>query len=280
MKNARILVLLLLVAVTLLSCTSRLQPSQSVAKVNGVELYQEDLDREMRHTTAFYQAQYNIDLNAPENASMLAQARSDALTRIVDQELIRQIAAGTFVPQGQSPTVITVSDEEVQARAQQYEQQAGSRDALLQQNGFGSYQEFLDFVRGNLLVEKLAQLYGQGEQVHARHILVATEDEARQVLARLQAGEDFAQVAQEVSTDTGSAQNGGDLGWFGRGTMVAPFETAAFSLTVGQISQPVQTQFGFHIIEVLERGLRPDPQAFQTWFTQVKAQAQVELTGQ
>ncbi len=274
MKNARLLMVLLVLVAALLGCTSRLQ-SKVIATVNGVQLYQDSLDREMRHTVAYYKAQFNIDLSAAENAAMLDQARSEALTRVIDQELVRQIAAGTFVPQGQTATVVTVSDAEVQARAQQYEQQAGNRDDLLRQNGFESYQEFLDFVRGNLLVEKLAGLYGMGQQVHARHILVATEDQARQVLARLQAGEDFAKVAQEVSLDTGSAANGGDLGWFGRGMMVAPFETASFSLEVGQVSEPVQTQYGFHIIELLEKGLRADAQAFQAWFTEVKAQAKI-----
>jgi parvulin-like peptidyl-prolyl isomerase len=118
-------------------------------------------------------------------------------------------------------------------------------------------------------------MYGQAEQVHARHILVATEAEAQQVLARLQNGEDFAAVAQEVSLDTTSGQQGGDLGWFGRGMMVAPFEEAAFALEVNQLSQPVQTQFGYHIIQVTEKGLQADAQAFQTWFEQIRAQAAI-----
>jgi parvulin-like peptidyl-prolyl isomerase len=127
-------------------------------------------------------------------------------------------------------------------------------------------------------VEKLAALYGLGEQVHARHILVATEEEARQVLERLKAGEDFAQLARELSRDTASAKNGGDLGWIGRGMTVEPFEKAAFALEVGRWSEPVQTQFGFHIIQVLEREMRPDAQAFQAWFTQMRAQAEIEIT--
>lgn len=251
--------------------------AQEVARVNGVVLTQADLDREMRHTRAYYRWQLGIDLDAPENAVQLAQARQEALQRIVDQELIRQIAEGLFPP-GQSAPPITVSDEEVRARAQEYEAQAGGREALLEQNGFLSYEEFLEFVRGNLRVEKLAALYALGEQVHARHILVATEEEARQVLERLRAGEDFAQLARELSRDTASGKNGGDLGWFGRGVMVEPFEEAAFALEVGQWSEPVKTQFGFHIIQVLEKGMRPDAQAFQKWFTQMRAQAEIVIT--
>lgn len=91
------------------------------------------------------------------------------------------------------------------------------------------------------------------EQVHVAHILVATQEEAAAALARIQAGEDFAAVAAELSTDTSNNTNGGDLGWFGPGTMVAEFETAAFALTEpGQLSEPVQTQFGWHILKLLE----------------------------
>jgi len=97
-----------------------------------------------------------------------------------------------------------------------------------------------------------AEMPTVAEQVHARHILVATEEEARQVLDRLAAGEAFDALAQELSIDTASAANGGDLGWFSRGQMVAEFEEAAFSLAPGTVSDPVATTYGYHIIEVLE----------------------------
>jgi parvulin-like peptidyl-prolyl isomerase len=93
----------------------------------------------------------------------------------------------------------------------------------------------------------------RAEQVHAVHILVATREAADEVVARINGGEDFADVAREVSTDTGTAGTGGDLGWFPRGIMVAPFEEAAFSLEVGVVSEPVQSEFGWHIIKVLEK---------------------------
>jgi peptidyl-prolyl cis-trans isomerase C len=83
--------------------------------------------------------------------------------------------------------------------------------------------------------------------IRASHILVATEDEAKTVIQRLKAGEDFGAVAKDVSLCPSKAQ-GGDLGEFGRGMMVREFEDAAFALDVGELSGPIQSQFGWHVI--------------------------------
>jgi peptidyl-prolyl cis-trans isomerase C len=85
-------------------------------------------------------------------------------------------------------------------------------------------------------------------QVKARHILVSTLTEAQAVHNKIMAGGDFAQLAQESSSCPSRAQ-GGDLGFFQRGMMVKPFEDAAFGLDVNELSEPVQTQFGFHLIQ-------------------------------
>jgi hypothetical protein len=98
-----------------------------------------------------------------------------------------------------------------------------------------------------------AQVGQTAEQVHAAHILVATHDLAQQIYQQAtQPGADFAQLARQQSTDKATAVNGGDLGWFAREEMVAPFADAAFKLQPGQISQPFQTQFGWHIVKVFE----------------------------
>ena len=95
--------------------------------------------------------------------------------------------------------------------------------------------------------------YTAPEQVRASHILVDTQEAAKAIIADLNKGKNFAEVAQELSTDTGSAARGGDLGFFARGQMVEPFEKAAFALKTGELSKtPVQTQFGWHIIKVAE----------------------------
>lgn len=96
------------------------------------------------------------------------------------------------------------------------------------------------------------------EQVQARHILISGTDaaaraKAHQISKELAAGADFAALAKEHSADTGSAQRGGDLGFFGKGRMVPEFETTAFALKDGQISDPVESQFGLHIIQLQER---------------------------
>jgi peptidyl-prolyl cis-trans isomerase C len=96
------------------------------------------------------------------------------------------------------------------------------------------------------------------EEFNAAHLLVATEDEAKAAKARIDAGEAFADVAKEVSSDS-SGQNGGNLGWFSAGQMVPEFETAAMALEPGQVSDPVQSQYGWHVISLLEKREKAKP---------------------
>ncbi len=119
------------------------------------------------------------------------------------------------------------------------------------------------FIEIRILQEKIkatvvTDVTAAQKQVWARHILVADQALAVSIIGRLNAGEDFAELAKEFSTD-GSSANGGDLGWFGPGAMVAEFETAAFALEKsGDITQtPVQSQFGFHIIQLIAKQDRP-----------------------
>ena len=89
------------------------------------------------------------------------------------------------------------------------------------------------------------------DKIRCAHILVEKLTDAQQILERLKKGEDFAKLAMEKSID-GSRRRGGDLGLFGRGMMVKPFEQAAFNLEKGQISEIVKSEFGYHIIKRLE----------------------------
>lgn len=89
------------------------------------------------------------------------------------------------------------------------------------------------------------------DKIRCAHILVAKQSQALELLEKLKKGESFAKLAQEHSLD-GSRKRGGDLGFFGRGVMVKEFEKAAFGLEKGRVSEPVKTQFGYHIIKRLE----------------------------
>ena len=101
--------------------------------------------------------------------------------------------------------------------------------------------------------EENRHLFDQPEKTEARHILVETIEIANEVVALLRAGEDFVQLAAEYSLDTSNKDAGGYLGFFSRGMMVEEFEAAAFTLEIGVFSDPIQTDFGFHVIEVLDR---------------------------
>ena len=102
--------------------------------------------------------------------------------------------------------------------------------------------------------EDIKAYYDQASmELNARHILVKDEETANEVIEKLNAGEDFATLAKELSEDTGSAENGGDLDWFTVGKMVTEFNDAAYALEVNEISKPVKSQFGYHIIQVTDK---------------------------
>ncbi len=110
--------------------------------------------------------------------------------------------------------------------------------------------------------------YQPQEEVHARHILVETKEEADAIAAELAAGKPFEVLAMEKTIDPSGKQSGGDLGFFGKGQMVPEFETAAFALEPGAISEPIQSQFGWHIIKLEEKRMT-SPASFQQMVSQL-----------
>jgi peptidyl-prolyl cis-trans isomerase D len=147
-------------------------------------------------------------------------------------------------------------------------------------------------IEASLYRQKLQTAIGdevpaQQEEVRAKHILVADEQTANEVMAKIKAGEDWNALASEYSIDTSNKDNGGELGWFPRGQMVSEFETAAFDAPVGALVGPVQTSFGWHIIKIEGHEVRTvDPttlaaqrqKAFNDWLTNQRAQTDIVIT--
>lgn len=195
-------------------------------------------------------------------AQMLKTNGTETLDLMISEEIVRQEA---------EKEDITVSDEEIEAEIAVYEEQYGGAeelDSALAASGM-TVESLKEEVQTYVKIEKLIgpgieitdeqiQTYfdenkeslGQSKQVEASHILTATKEEAEEVQAKLAEGGDFAELAKEYSTDTASAENGGELGAFGAGEMAPAFEEAAFAMKVDDISKPVETEFGFHIIKV------------------------------
>jgi peptidyl-prolyl cis-trans isomerase C len=201
-----------------------------VAKVDGAEIKQSDLDfaaSEVGSQLANYPKADRKRLLLQfviENQLMAAAATKDSLDRAPDFE----------------------------ARLA-YHKRRALRDAYYEKAVRGGVSE--DEAK-KLYDEKIGSVKPEPE-IHARHILVDTEEEAKDIKARLDKGEDFATLAKEKSKDKNA--DGGDLGFFGKGQMLKPFEDAAFALDVGKISDPVKTQFGWHIIKIEEKRDRPAP---------------------
>ena len=189
-------------------------------------------------------------------------------------------------------------DADVEAQLTQAREGAGENfEQALQQAGYEdeaalrtSIQESLilqgvvEQLRGEVTVspDSVRQFYDQNraqfgtpEQVCARHILLEDEARADELFIQLQDGGNFAEIARNNSTDTGSGQQGGDLGCFGRGQMVPPFEEAAFGAEVGDTVGPVQSDFGYHIIRVYEKN-----PAATTPFPEVREQVREQLVNQ
>jgi hypothetical protein len=171
-----------------------------------------------------------------------------------------------------------------------YENTFATAQASLREAGI-SKEQYEKIFETELLRKKLfeavtADIALEQDQLWARHILVATEEEARAVIERLNNGEEFGALAAELSQDTGSGANGGDLGWFVKGAMVAPFEEAAYALEVGEISEPVQSDFGWHIIQLIDRATLPmttaeyeqaRQAAFDDFLTKLREESEVTI---
>ena len=210
-----------------------------VARVNGVDIRQSDL--------AFAEEEIggNMPTIPPE------QKRDYLINYLVDVIVLSQAAEKQKL--GDRPDV---------KRRLAFDHNRLLMESLLQDAGKSALS---DEAERKVYDEAVKQVKNE-EEVHARHILVPTEDEAKAILAQLKGGADFATLAKEKSKDPGAAE-GGDLGYFTKEQMVPEFSEVAFKLGKGQLSDPVKTQFGWHIIKVEDKRTRPTPT-----FEQVKPQ--------
>ncbi|NMD72037.1 peptidylprolyl isomerase PrsA [Bacillus sp. DNRA2] len=160
-----------------------------------------------------------------------------------------------------------VTDEELNKKVNEIKDQAGANfEMLLAQNGLKDEKELKELLKPQLLIEKaglkevkasekeMKEYYEKLKpEIKARHILVDSEEKAKEVKAKLDGGAKFEDLAKEYSTDPGSKDKGGDLGWFGAGAMVPEFEEAAYALKKDEISGPVKTDNGWHIIQLTDK---------------------------
>jgi peptidyl-prolyl cis-trans isomerase C len=216
-----------------------------LAKVNGAEIRQSD-----------------VTLAEEELGPSLAQMdpatkKENVLAFLIDMKIVAKAA----------------EDKKIEDRPEFKARMAFTRNRLLMDNLLATEGKAAttDEAMKKVYDEAAKQIAGE-QEVHARHILVETEDEAKAVKAELDKGADFAELAKKKSKDPGAA-DGGDLGFFTKDQMVPEFSTVAFALEPGKISDPVKSQFGWHIIKVEEKRNRKAPD-----FDQVKAQIETYVT--
>ncbi len=257
-----------------------------VAKVNGVGIPLQEYREFLRLRLDSLAGQYQIDWSGEDIEPLLRDVESQVLEQLIELELMAQEA------------------EKLEMQVDEAEVEGFKRDvqkSIIEGGGFATwedYQETLELsdeafdriIRQSLLTQYLMEMQSEGletvvDQVHARHILVSDEALAQEILDRLSQGDDFGGLATTYSEDTYSAQQAGDLGWFPRGVMVAEFEDVAFALEPGEISPIVESDYGWHIIQVLEKGpheldayfvSQMQQEAFVEWLDGLRMNAEIE----
>ncbi|MFS0864035.1 peptidylprolyl isomerase [Fredinandcohnia sp. 179-A 10B2 NHS] len=197
-----------------------------------------------------------------------------ALEKFYGSEVLESLITDKIIGLEAEKEKITVSDEEVDTEMQALIDSYGGEEAFtsaIEASGATRAdveEDIKIYIQTKKLLEPRIEItdkeletyfeenkdtFAQSEQIQASHILVEDEETANEVAAKLAEGEDFAELAKEYSTDTSNAETGGDLGYFGKGEMVAEFEEAAFAMEIDEISDPVKTEYGYHIIKIANK---------------------------
>jgi EpsD family peptidyl-prolyl cis-trans isomerase len=231
MKKVFVFILAISVLCALVACAQKgEQKGPYLAKVGTIKITQADLERDIK--------------NLPEFAQKLfegAAGKEKFLDEMIKKELLYQEATKRGLDK--DPEYVRKLEEfkKLTLIGQLLEKEIEAKAKVTEQDVKDYY-------------EKHKAELAAVSQIKASHILVKTEGEAKKILERLKKGEDFAAIAKKNSIDPGSAQNGGDLGYFSSGQMVPEFEAAAAKLRQGEVSsEPVKTKFGYHIIKVTDR---------------------------
>ncbi len=213
---------------------------------------------------------------ATVNDEKITEAELDkVLQSQYGQSVLDTLIINKIVEQEAEKLDIKLTDEEIEEEYKVYTESYGGEDALKKaleslnmttediKNDIRIYlltvkvmEDYVDLTEEDVKAyfEENKESFATPEQVEASHILVEDEATANEVIEKLNAGEDFAELAKEYSTDESNAAEGGALGFFGRGQMVEEFENAAFAMKVGEVSKtPVKTEHGYHIIKVTDK---------------------------
>ncbi|MFB3163276.1 peptidylprolyl isomerase [Neobacillus sp. 179-J 1A1 HS] len=187
---------------------------------------------------------------------------------------VEQLIADKIVASEAKKEKVTITDKELNEEVDKLKESYGGEEVFNQmlESNNTTVDALKDDLKNYLTIRKLLEpqikitdeelqtyfdenkdSFGEAEQVKASHILVADEATAKEIKQKLADGADFAELAKEYSTDEGTKENGGELGFFAKGTMVTEFDDVAFTLPVNEISDPVKTDYGYHIIKVEEK---------------------------
>lgn len=263
--------------------TETATPEPLAALVNGEPLLLSEFERQVASYEASMAAA-GQDMSTAEGQASLARDRDWVLDRLIEQALIAQAArrAGVTVSMEEVDANIVSLTEEIGAEA--FQQWLANEEMTEAQMREKLHREM---IATKMATQVATDIPTQGEHVHARHIVVATQEEAQQVLAQVQAGGDFAALARAHSQDSSTRDNGGDLGYFPRGVLTSlEVEDAAFQLQPGQLSGVVSSPLGYHIIQVIDRvpdqEISPEnmrliqDRAVRRWLDQLWAEADIE----
>ena len=257
-------------------------PPNAAAVVNGQVIPLQEYENQINQAMSYLKQQQSFDASTPEGQAAIAQLRRQVLGWMIDQALIEQAA---------SKAGVTVTDDKVDAEiARLIGNDAAKFDEWLKANGLTRDTFRVQLQRELLSAALQEHVVGSMpttvEQAHVRHILLASEADAMDVLLKLRSGGDFAALAKQYSQDKATSETGGDLGFFPRGVMPIEIEAVAFALNPGQTSGIVKTDFGHHIIQVVERDpARPvldemmatwRQQSFLRWLEAQKSVAKIQ----